>query len=80
MHMKNRIFFQREAKTDEKPILCKFTLGLYGVSNTRVWSPEGRPWPRGHILKSLASKVKFLALASSFRKLPCPRLEDSTSF
>ena len=30
------------------------------------WSPRGRPWPRGHILKSLAlaSKVKFLALAS----------------
>ena len=25
------------------------------------WSPRGRPWPRGHILKSLASKVKFLA-------------------
>ena len=30
------------------------------------WSPRGRPWPRGHILKSLAlaSKVKSLALAS----------------
>ena len=34
------------------------------------WSPRGRPWPRGrprgHILKSLAlaSKIKFLALAS----------------
>ena len=34
------------------------------------WSPRGRPWPRGRprgqILKSLAlaSKVKFLALAS----------------
>ena len=28
------------------------------------WSPQGRPWPRGHILKSLASKVKSLALAS----------------
>ena len=29
------------------------------------WSPRGRPWPRGHILKSLAlaSKVKSLALA-----------------
>ena len=25
------------------------------------WSPRGRPWPRGHILKSLASKVKSLA-------------------
>ena len=32
------------------------------------WSPRGRPWPRGrtrgHILKSLAWKVKSLALAS----------------
>ena len=28
------------------------------------WSLRGRPWPRGHILKSLASKVKSLALAS----------------
>ena len=30
------------------------------------WSPQGRPWPRGQILKSLAlaSKVKSLALAS----------------
>ena len=36
-----------------------------GYSNQR-WSPRGRPWPRGHILKSLAlaSKVKSLALAS----------------
>ena len=52
------------------------------------WSPRGRPWPRGrprgHILKSLASKVKFLALASieasSPQKLACPWLEDSTIF
>ena len=30
------------------------------------WSPRGRPWPRGQILKSLAlaSKVQSLALAS----------------
>ena len=32
------------------------------------WSPRGCPWPRGrprgHNLKSLASKVKSLALAS----------------
>ena len=34
--------------------------------NCQRWSPRGRPWPRGHILKSLAlaSKVKSLALAS----------------
>ena len=35
---------------------------------TQRWSPRGRPWPRGrprgHILKSLASKVESLALAS----------------
>ena len=56
-----------------------------------MWSPRGRPWPRGrpraHILKSLAlalaSKPQVLGLgleASSPRKLPCPRLEDSTIF
>ena len=54
---------------------------LYGQQR---WSPRGRPWPRGRprgqILKSLASKVKSLALASSPRKLACPRLEDSTIF
>ena len=35
------------------------------IKNQR-WSPRGRPWPRGQILKSLAlaSKVKSLALAS----------------
>ena len=25
-----------------------------------MWSPRGRPWPRGHILKSLASKPQVL--------------------
>ena len=55
------------------------------------WSPRGRPWPRGrprgHILKSLAlalaSKPQVLGLgleALGPRKLPCPRLEDSTTF
>ena len=38
------------------------------LSSQQRWSPRGRPWPRGrprwHILKSLASKVKFLVLAS----------------
>ena len=24
------------------------------------WSPRGRPWPRGHILKSLASRPQAL--------------------
>ena len=55
------------------------------------WSFRGRPWrgghPRGHILKSLAlalaSKPQVLGLglkALGPRKLPCPRLEDSTIF
>ena len=43
---------------------CRITGGHY----EQRWSPRGRPWPRGrsrgHILKSLASKVKSLALAS----------------
>ena len=58
-----------------------------------MWSPQGRPWPRGrpqgHILKSLvlvlvlASKPQVLILgleALGPRKLPCSRLEDSTIF
>ena len=58
-------------------------------SKYQRWSPRGRPWPRGrprgHILKSLAlaSKPQVLGLgleASSPRKLPCPRLEDSSIF
>ena len=38
---------------------------LYMIYSHQRWSPRGRPWPRGHILKSLAlaSKVKSLALA-----------------
>ena len=41
------------------------------------WSPQGRLWSRGHILKSLAlaSKVKSLALASKPQVLEnCPVL------
>ena len=34
------------------------------AKNNQRWSPRGHPWPRGRpreqILKSLASKVKFL--------------------
>ena len=55
--------------------------------NNQRWSPRGRPWPRGrpreHILKSLAlaSKPQVLGLeALGPRKLPCPRLEDSSIF
>ena len=28
--------------------------------NYQKWSPQGRPWPRGHILKSLASRPQVL--------------------
>ena len=38
--------------------LCRSVLIWYWHQR---WSPRGRPWPRGHNLKSLASKVKFLA-------------------
>ena len=41
--------------------------GLTCVCRTQRWSSRGRPWPRGHILKSLASKVKSLALALASR-------------
>ena len=49
------------------------------------WSPRGRPWPRGHILKSLASKPQVLGLSLGLealdpQKMPSPRLEDSTIF
>ena len=63
------------------------------VAYNQRWSPRGRPWPRGrprgHILKSLAlalaSKPQVLGLGLGLealgpRKLPCPRLEDSTFF
>ena len=44
------------------------------------WSPRGCPWPRGHILKFLASKVKFLALASKLQVFEnCPDLGSRTA-
>ena len=58
-------------------ILCKCTQGMIfnrnicGNAFNQRWSPRGRPWPRGRpqgqILKSLASKVKFLALVLASR-------------
>ena len=33
------------------------------------WSPRGRPWPRGHILKSLALAWKLKSLASKYKSL-----------
>ena len=55
--------------------------GMAQYYNQR-WSPRGRPWPRGHILKSLAlaSKVKSLALASKPQVLEnCPVLGSRTA-
>ena len=69
-------------------ITCSL-LGLLIIAVHQKWSPRGRLWPRGrpreHILKSLAlvSKPQVLGLgleALGPRKLPCPRLEDSTIF
>ena len=64
----------------------KFVKLTYLLSCYQRWSPRGRPWPRGHILMSLAlaSKVKSLALASKL-EVPdnCPvlaRLKDSSMF
>ena len=70
-----------------------FALILYSATKlqrvhfNQMWSPRGRPWPRGrprgHILKTLAlaSKPQVLGLeALGPRKLPCPRLEDSSIF
>ena len=58
-----------------------------GVLEDTFWSPWPWPWPWPRSLKSLAlaSKSQVLGLglgleASSPRKLPCPRLEDSTIF
>ena len=52
---------------------------VYSINFHQRWSP------RGHIFKSLAlaSKPQVLGLgleALGPRKLPCPRLEDSTNF
>ena len=51
-----------------KPLPFSHTFGLNTTFCYQRWSPRGRPWPRerprGHILKSLASKVKSLTLAS----------------
>ena len=44
-------------------LIKSYTL-FVNVTTRQRWSPRGRPWPRGHILKSLALKVKSLALAS----------------
>ena len=49
---------------------------FYCYSATQRWSPRGRPWSRGHILKSLASKVE----ASSPQKMPVLGLRTAIFF
>ena len=54
---------------------------IKGHSSER-WSPRGLPWPRGHILKSLAlaSKVKSMVLSSKPQTLEnCPFLGSRTA-
>ena len=45
-------FRKQTMKKDKKLNAAK------SVGRDQRWSPRGRPWPRGHILKSLALKVK----------------------
>ena len=48
------------------------------ISKHQRWSPRGRPWPRGHILKSLAlaSRPQVLGTALFFELLKfCEALE-----
>ena len=45
--------------------------------SSQRWSPRGRPWPRGHILKSLALKVKSLAWPQILEN--CPVLGSRTA-
>ena len=74
---------RKRLKIQKSKILVKKRFGQCVLCSGQWWSPRGRPWPRGHILKSLASKPQVLGLgleALGPRKLPCPRLEDSTIF
>ena len=67
----------------EKSALCQHSMENDQLIDWQRWSPRERPWLRGHIFKSLAwtSNPQVLGLKpSSPRKLPCPRLEDSTIF
>ena len=54
----------------QNTIVVQILLRPLAAENQR-WSPRGRPWPRGQILKSLAlalaSMVKSLALALASR-------------
>ena len=76
--------YEKKEKTDAR---IELTLEIYQTCTLTArpkcvygqrWSPRERPWPPGHILKSLASKIKSLASRLKFSKLACPRLQDST--
>ena len=49
-------------KWNQKILSMVFEIwAFYSASSTNQrWSPRGRPWPRGHILKSLASRPQVL--------------------
>ena len=69
--------FQCKIKRSLEQFCLKRAFRINEMSIYQRWSPRGRPWPRGHILKSLAlaSKVKSLALALKPQVLEnCPVL------
>ena len=42
-------------------VISEISIAILPIdSQYQRWSPRGRPWPRGHILKSLASKPQVL--------------------
>ena len=49
-------------------------------STYQRWSPRGRPWPRGTSSRTHFEVLGLGLKASSPRKLPCHRLEDSIVF
>ena len=80
-----RRFFCQNQEISKKKVFAEIQSFFQEKNNSTFWSKLQRWSPRGHILKSfaLASKPQVLGLgleALGPRKLPCPRLEDSTIF
>ena len=79
-----RDWFRPKDQIRPDSFLHKYEIANFSANHfSQRWSPQGRPWSRGHILKSLASKPQVVGLgleALGPRKLFCPRLEDSTIF
>ena len=85
-------FFDRPVKPVDTPVKFSFLLTKRHLSPNRSihtyfvinetfyqrWSPRGRPGPRGHILMSLASKVKSLASKPQVLE-NCPALGSKTA-